>query len=187
MYTFRHPEFFDAHTQEIEYLSFIQFIRVLMCANMEVRQCDPSLSDKLNRNTSLPLAHTYWDTLTQTFSMSNTWTSQRVKSNTRSCKCDVSQNPLRSALCAGRAEARESSSQPPSLLPLSNELCSIWAFRRVRKVRHCRDTGTRHCCPLRLLLHTPGAWDWHPNFHHHHSFISFHYSAHHLWREKWLL
>ncbi len=68
----------------------------------------------------------------------------------------------RSAVCAGQAKVRESSSQPALLLPLSNELCSIWAFRRVRKVRHYRDRGTRQCYPSQTptpTAETKRGWD----------------------------
>lgn len=83
-----------------------------------------------------------------------------LKSNTRSCKCDVSQkiySEVTSALAGLKQRESSLSSQPPLLLPLSSELCSIWAFRRVGKVRHCRDTGTRRCYPT---ADTQGAWDF---------------------------
>jgi len=137
----------------------IDFNKLLFCSYscgyllLLLRQHRPS--EKLNKSTAHRLTHLFTHTTVnirhqQRLNLTKEWRAKHGK-----CKCDISQNLLRSADCADRGKARESSSpQPPSLLPLSNELCTISAFRSVRKVRHYRDRGTRHCYPHRLPLQT---------------------------------
>lgn len=97
----------------------------------------------------------------------------------------------RFAVSAGWSKARESSSSHPLLLlPFFTELCSIWVFKRIRKARHYRDRGTRHCLshslPLQIHCRYPGSLKiCHPDFVLTVSY--FHYSFSHKRLETWLL